>query len=117
MSSHSANDTFNSCTFTEGPSICTVEYPLADVRLHGYKQWPVREPPQKASNEHAVVRESESESMEEYDRSSLGVRGIPVLRDVYHVLHISMPAELNTPVVLKKLMCENVTKGDQHIPK
>lgn len=63
------------------------------------------------------MKKSKSKSMEEYDRSRLGVCGVPVIRDVYHVLHIPMPVEPDSPTVLQKLMSETVTKGDKDIPK
>ena len=52
---HGANDTFDRCAFAERPRKCTVEYPLTDVWLNRYKQWPVWESPQEGSDEEAVV--------------------------------------------------------------
>ena len=117
MLPHNANKPFDRCTFAEGPNECVMEYPLADVRLNGHKQRSVREPPQEPCDEHAVVGESEPESMEEHDWPCLGVFWIPVCRDADHVLDVPMHTKLDAPVVFQELVNESVTNGDENVPE
>ena len=117
MPPHGTNNTLDRCTLPEGPNECGMEHPLADVRLNGHKHWPVREYPQEFGYEHAVVGESESESMEEHNRPCLGVFGIPVRRDADHVLDIPMHSKLDTPVVFQELVSESVGNGDEYVPE
>ena len=117
MFPHGTHKTLDRCTSAKGPNKCIVEYPLADVWLDGYEQRPVREPSQKPGNEHDVVGESESESVEEHDRPRLGVFGIPILRDTDHVFHTPMYTELHIPMMFQEFMSENVADGDEGVPK
>ena len=63
------------------------------------------------------MRQPESEPMEEYNRPCRGVFGIPSLWDADHVLYISMYIKLDTAVMFEKFMNQNMTGGDEYVPK
>ena len=114
---HGSNNSLGRCTFPKGSNERVMEHPLADVRLDGHKQRSVCEPPQESGDEHTVVGESKSESMEEHNRPCLGVFRIPVLRNANHVLDVPMDIKLNAPVTFQELANESVTDGDKDIPE
>ena len=117
MPPHGTNNPFDRYTLSKGANETGMEHPLADVRLNGHKQRPVREPPQESCNEYAVVGESKPEPMEEHNWPCLGVFGIPVRWDADHVLDVPMYIKFDAPLVFQELVSENVTNSDEYVPE